>query len=79
LLNGTYYYQGGNEGLNNVVTGLTSLTLALEGETESNLNTLCVIVDNQQAQLDELKTEVESLRKQIAQLNRSATRTTPHQ
>jgi phage shock protein A len=81
-LNSTYHYEVGNEGLAHTVNGLISLAAAFEAETESNTETLCRIVENQQAQLDELRAQLASLRKQIAQTKRTSApapsrRTTP--
>jgi hypothetical protein len=75
FLNGNYSYLVGDEGLSRVAQGLISLTSALDVETESNVDRLCRIVQDQQAQLNELKTQVAALRKQLAQINRSTNHT----
>lgn len=62
------------EGLNRVVQGLMSWTAALDSETKFNVATLCEIVESQKAQLDELKSQVASLRKQMAQITRPTNR-----
>jgi hypothetical protein len=67
------------EGLNRVVKGLIGWTAALDTETKSNVATLCEVIKSQQVQLDELKNQVESLRKQMAQVSRPTHRATTAQ
>jgi len=75
-LNGTYYYLAEDEGLSRLAQGLISYTSALDIETEMNITSICNTLELQQAELDELKAEVATLRKQLTQANRSANRNT---
>ena len=68
-LNGNYYIPASAEDLNRVVKGVESYVIALDVDATDAINSLCSAVDRQQAEIDQLRVEVEALKKQLRQAN----------
>jgi hypothetical protein len=66
-----YYSLEQIEGLNRTVMGINSLLLAFQAEAMGQIDRLCQTIDNQQAEINELKTEVQALKQQRVERVRS--------